>query len=73
MCVQRGLTRPATIADHIRDHHGDFNEFLTGALQSLCKPCHDSLKRRQDLRGYSDEIDERGWPIDPAHPANRTR
>jgi len=30
----------ADIADHIESHHGDWNAFLTGELQSLCSACH---------------------------------
>ena len=73
MCLARGITTPATIADHIESHGGDWNAFRLGALQSLCKPCHDRGKRLLDLDGCSQDIDEDGWPIDGRHRANASR
>jgi hypothetical protein len=70
MCLARGVVTPATIADHIESHRGNWNAFLMGALQSLCKSCHDSSKRRIVLDGCSSEIDDDGWPTDPRHPTN---
>jgi hypothetical protein len=66
MCLTRGKTTPATIADHVVSHHGDWNKFLLGELQSLCELCHNSSKRR----GFSGDVDDDGWPVDPQHPAN---
>jgi 5-methylcytosine-specific restriction protein A len=67
MCWRKGRVTPATIADHVEHHSGDWNRFWLSPLQSLCKPCHDGPKRR----GFSSEVDDDGWPIDPNHPANR--
>jgi hypothetical protein len=50
MCLARGLIVPATVADHIRPHRGDWNEFRTGKLQSLCADCH--RRKTQAERGY---------------------
>jgi 5-methylcytosine-specific restriction enzyme A len=65
MCFKRGLAVPATVADHVVPHDGDWNAFLTGALQSLCEHCHNSTKRRIDLgappRRYSGED---GYPVE---------
>ena len=69
MCAARGLVEPATIVDHIEPHRGDWNRFVTGKLQSLCKSCHDSGKRVIEASGYSTEIGPDGWPTDPQHPA----
>lgn len=41
----------ATIADHVTPHRGDYALFWFGALQSLCKHCHDSTKQRAERRG----------------------
>jgi len=72
MCESRGVVTPATVADHVKPHRGDWNSFRLGALQSLCSACHNAYKRRLDLDGYqSDLIDQDGWPIDPRHPANK--
>jgi 5-methylcytosine-specific restriction endonuclease McrA len=70
MCLARGVTTPATIADHVVSHGGDWNAFILGELQSLCEPCHNSLKRRLDQDGFVSDVDDDGWPIDPRHPAN---
>lgn len=71
--LKRGETVAATIADHIDRHRGDPVLFHTLPLQSLCKPCHDSLKQSQEVRGYSLDAGKDGWPVDAAHPFNRPR
>jgi hypothetical protein len=40
-CLVRGVAVRAEVADHIEPHNGDWNSFRLGALQSLCKRCHD--------------------------------
>jgi 5-methylcytosine-specific restriction enzyme A len=71
MCLRNGRVEPAAIADHIEPHNGNWTAFITGALQSLCKTCYDSQKKVIEARGYSTEIGEDGWPVDPKHPAYR--
>lgn len=47
-CAKRGLRTPATDADHIVDHKGDWALFTDpGNLQSLCHSCH-SRKTMQE-------------------------
>ena len=72
MCMARNIVTPATIADHIEPHGGDHERFYWGPLQSLCPPCHSSRKKQLELHGYARDIGADGWPIDPAHPANRS-
>jgi 5-methylcytosine-specific restriction enzyme A len=67
-CLKRGSVVPATVVDHIEPHRGDRLKFFTGALQSLCKFCHDSTKRQIEERGYCLDIGLDGWPLDPRHP-----
>lgn len=69
MCLRDGKVEPAVIADHIVEHHGDWNQFWLGELQSLCKHCHESRKKVQNVRGYQPDIGADGFPIDPNHPA----
>jgi hypothetical protein len=69
-CIERGVVTPATIADHIVPHRGNWTAFRLGPLQSLCNDCHVRLKHRLDLHGYSSDIGDDGWPVDPRHPAN---
>jgi 5-methylcytosine-specific restriction enzyme A len=72
-CEKRGLVVPAEVADHVVPHKGDWQSFRLGALRSLCKACHDGHKKQTELRGYSTEIDEDGWPVDGRHPAYQRR
>jgi hypothetical protein len=72
-CLERGRVTPATIADHVTPHRGDWNAFLLGELQSLCHACHNRDKRIEEIRGYRLDVGEDGWPLDPKHPANKSR
>jgi 5-methylcytosine-specific restriction endonuclease McrA len=69
--LKRGLVVPATVADHINPHDGDWNRFMLDPLQSLCASCHSSAKAIIDKRGYAVDIGPDGWPLDPKHPAYR--
>lgn len=73
MCLQKGLPVPATVADHVTPHRGDTNSFWLGRLQSLCAPCHNGRKQREELGTYQLDVDRDGWPLDPKHPANKPR
>lgn len=73
LCQARGVPRLASVVDHIEPHRGDRNKFLLGPLQSLCKDCHDQDKKRFELRGYSGDVDEQGYALDPKHPSNQAR
>jgi len=71
MCKRRGEVSVATEVDHIIPHRGDLEVFWdTGNWQGLCKPDHDSVKAFIEANGYSKEIGDDGWPIDPQHPIN---
>jgi len=70
ICLRQGITRVATIADHLARHGGDWNQFRLGPLQSLCESCHNREKRGIERRGFDLRIDADGWPTDPNHPAN---
>ncbi|MGT2514788.1 HNH endonuclease [Sphingomonas panni] len=56
-CQWRGCGRVEAdtsqlVADHVRAHRGDAKLFWDDRnLQTLCKPCHDSRKQRQERRG----------------------
>lgn len=68
MCKQVGRVTAATVVDHIKPHRGDESLFYDAAnLQSLCKPCHDRHKQRQEHTGTLPGSDTDGMPIDPAH------
>ena len=73
LCLDRGDVTPATVADHIEPHKGNYNAFVLGPLRSLCAPCHDGLQPSFKRRGYSTAIGVDGYPVDPAHPFYRVR
>jgi hypothetical protein len=68
LCAEKGIARPAQLADHVHPHRGDWNAFRTGKLQSLCWSCHSSTKQLIDLHGYDPRVGIDGLPIDPRHP-----
>lgn len=72
-CLVMGMTRKATVVDHVLPHRGDRRAFFHGEVQSLCKACHDSAKQREEGEGFAREIGNDGWPTDPKHPFNRPR
>jgi hypothetical protein len=66
-CFERGHIVPATVADHVVPHRGDYTAFRLGPLRSLCKACHDSLDRTNKPRA---PVRGDGTPSDPYHPWN---
>lgn len=72
LCAQMGRDTAANTVDHIKPHKGDPVLFWDwDNLQSLCAPCHDSIKRQQERHGFSQAADQNGFPIDEKHPWNR--
>lgn len=51
MCLEKGRTKAASLADHIVRHNGDPALFWSGALQSLCWSCHSRHKQRAERQG----------------------
>ena len=71
ICFEAGRRIMATVVDHKIPHRGDLVLFWNqDNWQSLCKTHHDSLKQREEKRGYGEAVNEDGWPSDPKHPAN---
>jgi hypothetical protein len=70
-CEKRGRIAAARVCDHAIAHKGDETLFYGGPFISLCKPCHDGAAQVRDSRGFSPEVGADGYPIDPAHRANR--
>lgn len=63
-CLERGTYTQASVADHKIAHRGNETLFWDEEnLQSLCKPCHDSEKQR-DERSTKARIGHDGWPVD---------
>jgi hypothetical protein len=70
ICLERGRTTPATIADHHPPHGGDWNKFRLGPLRSLCRDCHAGAWA-DDKHGYRCDVGDDGLPTDPRHPFNQ--
>jgi len=66
MAMRSKATR-ATVADHVEKHGGDEEKFWYGALQSLCGPCHNSIKQQQEKSGLFRGCDVNGRPLDANH------
>ena len=70
MCRAAGrMAVPATLVDHIVPAKDNVELFFDMKnLQSLCRSCHDSAKRKDERRGYSTQIGSDGFPTDVRHP-----
>lgn len=64
MCESEGRVTEAKVVDHIIPHRGDQALFwdTENNWQSLCGPCHNSVKQREE-RGSVAAIGDDGWPI----------
>ncbi|KQP35870.1 HNH endonuclease [Pseudorhodoferax sp. Leaf274] len=63
-CHAVGRVEIATVVDHIRPHNGDMQLFWDRTnWQPLCKPCHDSTKKRMENGGFAPKaVGLDGWP-----------
>lgn len=67
-CLALGRPVPASVVDHIERHdgtHADPRFWNPANFQSLCKPCHDSVKQQLDRRGAARGFDADGLPLYP--------
>lgn len=64
MCARLGRVTAATVADHVTPHKGDEALFFDRTnLQSLCKPCHDGAKQREERGRPLVAVGADGWPV----------
>jgi len=67
------MSRRAEVVDHIQRHNGDLKLFNDpNNLQALCKTCHDSVKTKEEARGYAVGCGADGLPVDPHHFWNKS-
>jgi 5-methylcytosine-specific restriction endonuclease McrA len=68
LCLEVGRVTPATVADHIEPHRGNYELFRLGKLRSLCVECHNALDadNRAPVRSRS-PVRADGTPSDPRH------
>jgi len=70
-CLQVGKTKAAEIVDHVTPHEGDTELFNDPKnRQALCKHCHDSVKAKEEARGYAVGCGVDGLPLDVNHGWN---
>src|SRR5688500_8638942 len=50
-CRAQGILTAATVANHKEPHRGDWHKFINGELESVCKPCHDSVIQSEERKG----------------------
>lgn len=72
-CKVMGKATTATVVNHVKAHRGDPKLFWYGALESVCKQCHDQAIQRSEHEGFRRDVGEDGWPVDPDHPFNKGR
>lgn len=64
-CQKEGRIEAATVVDHKIPHKGDQKLFWNrDNWQPLCKPCHDSVKRREEHGSHLPAIGADGWPVE---------
>ncbi len=64
-CLRQDEVEPATVVDHIQPHKGDEALFWSpDNLQSLCGPCHDRVKPREERGQKVVTFGADGWPVD---------
>lgn len=63
MCAAQGRVVAGEVADHIVPVRGDWMRFRTGKLQTLCRHCHESVKRTIEHRGHDIAVDASGMPV----------
>lgn len=50
MCKKLEINTSQLVCDHKEQHHGNEEAFWSGPFQTLCKPCHDSTKQKEERR-----------------------
>lgn len=63
-CLDRGVTRAATVCHHKIAHRGDAVLFWRGPFGSSCADCHDTDEQRIERGGQARQaVGADGWPI----------
>lgn len=65
--LAQGMVVAATVANHKTPHRGDWNLFITGELESVCKPCHDGPVQSEERGTPRQATGLDGWPITSTH------
>lgn len=72
ICLGQAGEPNSPIADHIIPHRGDRVLFFDpDNLQCLCLDHHTEKTNLIERYGYSNDLGDDGYPLDPMHPMNR--
>ena len=67
-CAKYGDITRGKVVDHIKPHRGNYDLFMAANnLQTLCKKCHNIIKRKEELTGGNFGCDVNGWPLGDDH------
>ena len=73
-CKKVGITRRATVIDHIIPHRFNTEKFWDKTnWQALCKLCHDGIKQATEKSGKQAGNTIDGRPVDANHPWNKRK
>jgi 5-methylcytosine-specific restriction endonuclease McrA len=48
------------VCDHVEPHRGNVEKFWAGPFQTLCKPCHDGVKQKEEIAARMAGLDVYG-------------
>jgi hypothetical protein len=70
LCEAEGVIRmkEKMVVDHHPRHGGDYLQFFTGPVRTLCAHHHNTVAQADEARGFSVAIGDDGWPASPDHP-----
>lgn len=64
-CLELEIVEPATVIHHgDGGHKGDVDKFWKGPFVSVCKPCHDTRGKVEDMGKRVVTFGVDGYPID---------
>ena len=70
-CAELGYSTPSDVVDHIQPVRDRPDlAFTLDNLRGLCKLCHDSAKKREEMRGHEIGSKRDGSPMDAKHFGN---
>lgn len=62
-CKAKGFDVLATVVNHVIPHRGDWERFISGPFESLCKPCHDGEVQAEEKAAGRLEAARRSRPL----------
>jgi 5-methylcytosine-specific restriction protein A len=63
-CEAKGRVTAATVVNHVDRHRGNWQRFITGPFESLCKSCHDRDAQAEERGTPFKDPGPDGWPAE---------